>query len=629
MKQKILVGLTIVSSLYAMDDVAPSTVTPAGLDSMKVPQLITMGFDDNRYEDGVRWVVDTLLAGKLNGAGVGNKATFDGETIKSSFFVISNADQRESWREAYEYGCEIGNHTVTHEKAMYDESAASHTSELGGCSQYIVNDLGLPPSHIQGFRTPFLAFDPAGKTFAAVKELGMIYDASVENGTQASDILWTRPNYPWTLNHTIGAIASAGSTPGLWQVPHVNFIKNDEQAARQKGFDSGLWPRSPGLNIGGPEVLEYLKGTFDFHYGNRKIKYSWLPDSSVAGNRAPMDIGFHSDYYSVVASDPDNPAHNPDYIGLTSTVFERRKALMDFVDYALSFPDTRFVRMVDIVRWMQNPVELEDLSHNAKYEYDTTLVSPNLLETAGISVAEADGSSITVGTITDGVVPVTTTISDPVDGYVATRNADFIVELGDDLSGIDGFLLKYRSDIPLRITFLQDGLTTGDQSYFFAVPTSSETRTVTIPLNELNVRQPHYHEVATPFDLTKIREIAISPMAIDVEVNGSFTLESLQLFGSEKFGEGVDVETAISIQADRSISISKLGSMSAELQIPQEGVYTVNMYTAAGRQVVSMADQHFSAGANVVQWSNSLSTGMYITHIQGRNVNYSVRQMVQ
>ncbi len=629
MKQTILVGLTIASSLYAMDDVAPSSVTPGGLDSMKVPQLITLGFDDNRYEDGVRWVVDTLLAGKLNGAGVGNKATFDGETIKSSFFVISNADQRESWREAYEYGCEIGNHTVTHEKAMYDESAASHTSELGGCSQYIVNDLGLPPSHIQGFRTPFLAFDPAGKTFAAVKELGMIYDASVENGTQASDILWTRPNYPWTLNHTIGAIASAGSTPGLWQVPHVNFIKSDEQAARQKGFDSGLWPKSPGLNISGPEVLEYLKGTFDFHYGNRKIKYSWLPDSSIAGNRAPMDIGLHSDYYSVVASDPDNPSHNPDYVGLTSTVFDRRKALMDFVDYALSFPDTRFVRMVDIVRWMQNPVELEDISLNPKYEYDTTLVSPNLLITAGLAIAEAEGSSLTVGTISDGVVPVTTTVNDPIDGYVATRNVDFIVELGDNMSGVDGFLLKYRSDIPLRITFLQDGLSESDQSYYFAVPTSTETRTVSIPLNELHVRQPHYHEFATPLALAKVREIAISPMAIDANINGAFTLESLQLFGSDKFGQGVDIEPTQSLQSTESISITRLSSMSAELQIPIDGVYSINMYTPTGRQVVSMEELQLSVGTNLVQWSNSLSQGMYITHVQGVNGNYSIRQMVQ
>ncbi len=62
LSMSLIAGSTLLcSSLFAVDNVDRVQTPPAGLDSMNIPQLICLGFDDNRYSDGVSWVVDTLL----------------------------------------------------------------------------------------------------------------------------------------------------------------------------------------------------------------------------------------------------------------------------------------------------------------------------------------------------------------------------------------------------------------------------------------------------------------------------------------------------------------------------------------------------------------------------------------
>ena len=81
----------IINSLSAYDKLEPTHIPPAGLDSAKIPQLICLGFDDNRFADGVNWVKDVLLKDRVNPQGAGNKATFDGTPCVATFYVISNA----------------------------------------------------------------------------------------------------------------------------------------------------------------------------------------------------------------------------------------------------------------------------------------------------------------------------------------------------------------------------------------------------------------------------------------------------------------------------------------------------------------------------------------------------------
>lgn len=635
--KRIFAALLISSqSIFAMDQLAPTTAAPNGLDSMKIPQLLVLGFDDNRFDDGVRWVVDTLLGGRNNPAGLGNPATFDGTPLRATFYVISNADQWGGWRHAYDHGCEISNHTVTHEKAMYDENYDSHINELGQCSKYIINELGIP--EVRGFRTPYLAFQPAGLTFKAAKDLGMIYDCSVENGTQSSDIQWTRPNFPWTLDKTITAISGAGSTPGLWEIPHVNFIKKTEQAAMQKGFDSGLWPTGAdkGLNLRGPQMLEYLQGTLDLHYGKRKIKYSWETDSTIAGNRAPMDIGLHSDYYSVVASDPKNPDHNPQYLTMASTVQERRKALKDFVDYALTLPDVRIVTMYDIVRWMQNPTRLDDLTAKSLYEYTKNKASANLLSLVKtVNAVGTAGSSIVEQNSTANTRAFTATI-DNNSSYVAGRKADLKLKFGSTFEGVNGITVTYSSAFPLMVSFEQSDLAADKASYYFTLPATVmrdeddklsivETKTVTIPVSSRTIGQPYWNPKKGTLNLALSDELVISPLASDTLKTGKFTLNNIQVFGSDKFGGGtVAVEKTPTTQKDFRMNV--VGS-SVEFQAASSGVYQLELFTANGR-MISQATHSVAAGP-VSLPLQSVAPGAYILRIGTQSMNATQRVIIK
>jgi peptidoglycan/xylan/chitin deacetylase (PgdA/CDA1 family) len=149
-----------------------------------------MGFDDNRYADGVEWVVNTLFKNRLNNAGKGNKSTFDGTPMKASFYVISNTEQKAAWRAAYDAGFEVGNHTMSHEHNCSDLSYEQNFQEIGLCSKYLVNEVGMPQSHIYGFRTPYLAFHPSNHSLKATRDLGMLYDCTLDEGTQGSPLQW-------------------------------------------------------------------------------------------------------------------------------------------------------------------------------------------------------------------------------------------------------------------------------------------------------------------------------------------------------------------------------------------------------------------------------------------------------
>jgi hypothetical protein len=70
-------------------------------------------------------------------------------------------------------------------------------------------------------------------------------------------------------------------------------------------------------------------------------------DLRIAGNRAPMMIGAHSDIYS------------SKYTAATSsTAEERQQAMEEFIDYARSKPMVRVVPNQEILEWVRNPQPL-------------------------------------------------------------------------------------------------------------------------------------------------------------------------------------------------------------------------------------------------------------------------------
>lgn len=335
----LLLQTILFSNLYALDNFPPSYDPPGGLAVDSCPIFIVLGFDDNRYVDGMEWVLN-LLQERTNPQGTGNPETFDGLPIIASFYYISGALDEdtdgsllETWKLAYERGHEVANHTVSHNTSN-SLSKEAWVDEMQRCRARLSLEIGIPETEIVGFRTPYLAYN--SETFKAIKELGMLYDCTM---TQHQNVGRKQFYWPYTLdNGFAGQSLDSGLhvIEGQWQIPAYTFGAWDDAYP--------MWPpivtfdHSMLTQAYGADFEQYLKNTIDF----RMLEVS---------NRAPITVGLHSDVYT-----DDNTSANETY--KINTTEGRRAALANFIDYALTFPNVRFVSAIQLIEWMRNPVPL-------------------------------------------------------------------------------------------------------------------------------------------------------------------------------------------------------------------------------------------------------------------------------
>jgi hypothetical protein len=347
----------------ATDNVAASIDPPAGLAADRVPMFVMFGFDDNAYADGMRWVVDTLFAGKKNADGSPARATFfliGGAASSTDGGVFNPAggqteqDLIDSWKAAYAAGHEIGNHTWDHADGGDSRTLADWQPEIAKSNDFIRTSLAVDQCQLAGWRFPYLHFDDFG--FQAIQAAGIRYDASIEFGYDwwqppgmTTGFGSSSPEYgkhywwPFTLDNGLDssfACCSKGVQPhpGLWEFPVHAFTRPDPsdntKVKTVTGLDYNLWQTKATVD---PSV--------DFC---ATLKYSF--DQRYHANRSPFNVGCHSDIYSAYNATDDNAFGN--------SAAERRAALQCFVDYVLTFPDARVVPFKEVIEWMRNPQPL-------------------------------------------------------------------------------------------------------------------------------------------------------------------------------------------------------------------------------------------------------------------------------
>jgi peptidoglycan/xylan/chitin deacetylase (PgdA/CDA1 family) len=345
--------------VFAADRLAASPQPPADLAPADVPQFILLGFDDNPAAEPINWITGYLEA-KRNPAGAGHEATFDDDPVRMIFFsngkYWNDGATVAAHRRAFAAGHEVANHTQNHQPGG-KFTAAEWSREMDACDEAFAAG-GIPRDRITGFRTPFLGYNAA--TFAALAATGRRYDSSIEEGRDeqqdGTNFLW-----PYTLDtgspgnsqeFTADSGRRVGDHPGLWEIPiHMFMVPADADCGRY-GVAPGLrariganlkvaygggsgepadritgldWNVFEAAKCTGPEFLAILKHTLDLR---------------LAGNRAPFMVGGHTALY---------PANNP----------ARRKALEDFVAYALTKPQVRFVTGGQLIDWLNAPAALK------------------------------------------------------------------------------------------------------------------------------------------------------------------------------------------------------------------------------------------------------------------------------
>jgi hypothetical protein len=393
---------------------ARSSMPPAGLTPSQVPQFVAITFDDNFGPDGMTWAtgasqsVPGFFTSKVNPAGSGNPATFDGTPVRLSFYhnsVYMAGEVQARWQWAFDKGNELCDHTVNHSDGLnYPVTGTpSWTTEISNCRTALAGLSGASTSIIKGFRSPYLHYND--NLFTTLQNLGFTYDTSIMGCWANSE---TGANCPWPYTLDQGsadadAIVSkwpdrnvrgvTSQHPGLWEVPvSVVFVPPDELAT-QYGFTSGLRTRVGNL-LGGAQNPNFFDSSTGKIVGMDITLFSdakmsraevlatlkYTLDQRLAGNRAPLVFVAHTHVYQ---------SWQEGAMGLAS-LQDRRGTIEDFVNYALSKPEVRMRSVSDIVDWMNNPAPLTDLTENGTV---TTAGNGNVCNTSTETAVKAYDNS--------------------------------------------------------------------------------------------------------------------------------------------------------------------------------------------------------------------------------------------
>jgi len=529
--------------------------------------------------------------------------------------------------------------------------------------------LGYPKAKIQGFRAPRLEVNSA--MFYALKEAGYRYDCGMEEGYEdhvdGYNFLW-----PYTTNNgqrnswtqaNIGERVFIDTMPeGLWEIPVNCFIVPQDVRAEAVAN----WNAINDGKVGGakeePMVASEWNGKvtgFDFNmwiiYGFTKDMFkktmNTTLDRRLAGNKAPLQYGAHTDYYTPIYDFGTLlNAFNRNNYGLSvtrgwNTWKIREEGTEEWVDYALSKG----------VIFLTGQALLDSLSKMNK-DGEDRIQSTKVLNDAEF-VGYVDGNEESgLGTF---------------NGATGIEKKEFMAKPGTEKNptyvysfaagtfpNMTHISLEYRSRTATAVRLVMEddsfrevilahryspiGLRDGNPSQSFEA--SNDLRNSgKIPLTSFDF--PSWFEGRRNYssiDPAKIVAIEISPLApyTDAPRHGEkeqwgterssdfalkYTFKNVTVYEGRKFEYQVDdlpdIEVGIIAPVKtngRTLALAGISANALKLNVATAGKYDVKVFGVNGRLLQSFNSQTFGAGMNTLKLNN-LAKGVYLIKVQGIN----------
>ena len=326
----------------------------------KAPLFVSFGIDDNPYSGlpesggagGIHYMTELFsIDHKLHYSFYVNTKYISDDSAEDADLV------KRSWKEAIDYGNEIGVHTHSHPHGR-NFTVEEWEGEMLLCLAHLMasSQLALPRSQLIGFRTPFLEYGDS--TFTAAQKTGFVYDCSIEEGYQADQ---NGTNFIWPYKLDRGSPGNSATFqvlslpfvmphPGLWELPVYVFIVPPDNLAQQYGVQPGLRARLKERN----DYFDLEQGKITgmdwnlwFEYGMDQTEFlatlKYTLDLHLQGNHCPFTVGLHSAIYS--DRSPEPPPQ--------TSVQQRRDALKEFVEYAMSKPEVKIVSAKELLDCMR------------------------------------------------------------------------------------------------------------------------------------------------------------------------------------------------------------------------------------------------------------------------------------
>lgn len=320
-------------------------------------QFICITFDDNGMSGlegsgnsgGLSWLLNMVKSKPVS-----IKFTF----FMSTFYIEKDAAEKcefvkKVWLDVYKDKHEIALHTHNHphgNKFSVDE----WKEELTKCREMLI-ELGVKKEEIIGVRAPYLEYN--NNLFIAIKEMGLIYDSSIEEGWQkeqdGTNFLW-----PYTLDKAsdghkvlveLENKPPIGFHPGLWEFPVYCVIVPPDEECEKYGVKPGFRKRMKQQQEYFDETTGKISG-LDYNllvfFNMTKDEYlatlKYTLDLRLKGNKAPFIFCCHSDIYA------------EKYEGIKNITYkERQEVLEEFIDYALKKSFVKFVSLRELLDFMK------------------------------------------------------------------------------------------------------------------------------------------------------------------------------------------------------------------------------------------------------------------------------------
>jgi hypothetical protein len=259
------------------------------------------------------------------------------------------------WDEVTEFGGDPTSYAQTH---GWQQAAGKALSESTWEGIITLGEMPGPKQDVNdrlvGFRAPRLEVNSA--MMFALANKGYLYDCGLEEGYEynrdGTNFVWpytTDNGFPNTHTQRLnGETLYFDSLPqGLWQYPVNTMIVPENLRAN-------ILVKANKISKGsGVDTMESWDGTvtgFDFNmfilFGMSQDEvfetFKNTLDLRLSGNKAPMQIGWHSDYSTPIydnatlLTDFNKVSYGLSVVNGWNTWEDRKKALERFVDYALS-----------------------------------------------------------------------------------------------------------------------------------------------------------------------------------------------------------------------------------------------------------------------------------------------------
>uniref|UniRef100_A0A915EBV7 NodB homology domain-containing protein n=1 Tax=Ditylenchus dipsaci TaxID=166011 RepID=A0A915EBV7_9BILA len=223
----------------------------------------------------------------------------NGHPIKATFFISHEWTDYNEVEWIAERGHEIASNSITH-ASLAKANLTEWTSEMDGQRQVLAEFGNVAEDSIVGMRTPQLAMG-GDQQFEMMQRAGFVYDNSMSVNSE---------NMPYC------------SYPGIWEIPMNQF--------------HGLGNLRSAMVRGAVENDASVEDITNVLFNNFQRAYTT--------NRAPYVLSLNADFLQLGGGD------------------RGMQALNRFLTNMRNHPDVYFITLKNLVKWMQAPVPLSQIS---------------------------------------------------------------------------------------------------------------------------------------------------------------------------------------------------------------------------------------------------------------------------